>query len=188
MLLAIVAAAFLFRQARFAAIAGMACYGLSYAFSTAWTLVPGDYAIEAWQGGMVAVLVMYVAFARLTGVWHAGWLLFVPLVLTLQAVGIDRHLLEFIVKAAIAGAVLLTFLKISINETLGKMVWAAVFVAEGWAVVEKLVCPYLPQPYEASSQCGRVVGSWEPFMVTGSTAVALAGIGTVWLITRTRKI
>ena len=105
----------------------------------------------------------------------------------LEHAGIDRHMLEFFIKLAIAAAILMAFLKISINETLGKMVWAAVLVAEGWAVIEKLACPYLPQNYEASSQCGRVFGSWEPFMVTVATAVALTGIGAVWLITRTRK-
>ena len=187
MLLLIVAAAFLFRQARGVAIAGIACYGLSYALSTAWTLVPGDYAVMAWQAGMVAVLVMYVAVAQWIGVNRAVYFLFVPLVLLVQPIGIDRHMLEFFIKLAIAAVILMAFLKISINETLGKMVWAAVLVAEGWAVIEKLACPYLPQSYEASSQCGRVFGSWEPFMVTVATAVALTGIGAVWLITRIRK-
>ena len=186
MLLLIVAAAFLFRQARAVALAGMVCYGLSYAFSTAWGLVPGSYAVMAWQGGMIAILAMYVAFAEYVSA-KARWLLAVPAVLLLQFAGIDRHMLEFFIKLAIAAAILTAFLKISINETLGKMVWAAVLVAEGWAVVEKLACPYLPQNYEASSQCGRVFGSWEPFMVTVATAVALAGIGTVWTIAQIRK-
>ena len=186
MLFLIVGAAFLFRQARAVALAGMVCYGLSYAFSTAWALVPSDYAVLTWEGGMVATLAMYVAFGEFAGA-RTRWFLAVPLVFLLHFGGADRHLLEFIVKAAIAAVILMAFLKISINETLGKMVWAAVLAAEGWAVVEKLACPYLPQNYEASSQCGRVFGSWEPFMVTAATAVALAGIGTVWLITRTRK-
>ena len=193
MLLLIVAAAFLFRQARAVALAGMVCYALSYAFSTTYTLVSDgtDYATIAervfWEGGIIATLAMYVAFAEYVGANKSRWLLAVPAVLLLQFVGVDRHFLEFFIKLAIATAIVMAFLKISINETLGKMVWAAVLVAEGWAVVEKLACPYLPQNYEASSQCGRVFGSWEPFMVTVATAVALAGIGTVWTIAQIRK-
>lgn len=186
MLLALAAGTLLFRQSPIIAWAGVLCYVLSYAFSTLWTLVPANYAVLTWEGGMVAVLAMYVAFGEYAGA-RTRWLLAVPLVFLLHFAGADRHLLEFIVKSAIAAVILMAFMKISYNETLGKMVWAAVLVAEGWAVIEKLACPYLPQPYEASSQCGRVVGSWEPFMVTGATAIALTGIGLIWLRTRTRK-
>ncbi len=176
-LLVLAAGALLFQQATRTALAGVLCYGLSYALSTAWNFAPGNHAVLAWEGGMVGVLLMYVAFAGFVGAGRARCFLLVPLVLLLQFAGIDRHILEFIVKAAIAAVILMAFLKISINEPISKMVCAALLVAEGWAIIEKLACPYLPQPFNASSQCGRVFGTWEPFAVTIIIAVFLSWIG-----------
>ena len=181
MLLALAAGALLFRQAPAIKAVGVSCYGLSYALSTVWNYVPADYGVLAWEGGMVGVLIMYVAFAEFVGANKARWLLAVPAVLLLQFSGIDRHLLEFIVKAAIAAVILMAFLKIPANDAIGKMVWTIILVAEGWAVIEKLICPYLPQPFEADSQCGRVFGSWEPFMVTILAALFLTWIGVRWM-------
>lgn len=185
-LLALTASAFLYRQAPWMAVAGLLCYALSYAFSTAWHFAPDGWAVAFWQSGMVAVLAMYVVVASYIGVQRAWWVLAAALPLALQFFGVDRHILEFIVKAGIAIAVYLTFARISINETIAKMVWVAILMAEGWAVIEKS-CPYLPQPYEAASQCGRVAGPYEPFMVTGAIAVGLVGIGILWLKTRTPR-
>lgn len=178
MLLSIAATAFLFRGTTKLALAGVVCYTLSYEFSTAW--MHAESKVLVWEIGLVLILSMYSLFTRLwwPPLLGAG-------VLLVQWLGIDRHPLEGVVTALIAISVGVVYLRIPKDDLAEKLVWGIVLVAETWAMVEKAVCPYVPQPFEGESQCARAFGWVEPFMATFLTTLFLVWIGLRWKYRKT---
>lgn len=131
------------------ATAGLLCFGLSYAFSTAYFTVPYFEAVYLWQGGLFAVLAMYAAVdwfttAETPKTFRVPWTAILG-VLALSAYlnsWITRYDMEFVVAALIVATILTIYFKIDRKDIFARMVWVIVGIAETWAAVEIPACRF----------------------------------------------
>lgn len=185
---------FAFRKPTQVTLLAVVCYSLGHVFSSAYKLVsdgiPGANPTELlfWQGGIFATLVVYCLAGHRIGA-RVLWLpLFGGLFLASQWIGVDRYWAEVGLMTLISASVIATFFAIPKTDTLGMIAWGAVdAVEETWSVVEKAVCPILPQIYPTEpSTCARAFGPIAPTLDTLITAAILIWIGVRWTALRTR--
>jgi len=173
------------------AILGLVCYTLSYALSNAWTLAM-DYgmAVPVWQGGLGLILLMYASVSR--SVSHIPLLIVAVGAATVYSLDfIGRRPFELLLMLLIATSVYLIYRKVEFKDPVGKMIWAVVLVAEGWAAIEYAGCQFVSQDSVTALMegwgvtvskysCGRAFGEWAAYVAPGITTAALVWIGLNW--------
>ena len=176
------------------AVTGLVCYALSFALSNAYTLAVGyDMAVPVWQGSLLLILLMYGIVGKL---W---W----PMLVGLAGLGVylfgieNRRAFELLVMLLIATSTWLIYRNVEFRNPVGKMVWAVVLVAEGWAAIEYASCQFVSQPgvsflvenwgvTVSKYSCGRAFGDFAPHVAPVLTTLLLFWIGVRWNFRRIR--
>lgn len=170
---------------------GLLCYTLSYALSNAYTLAI-DYgvAIEVWQAGLLSILLMYAIVARTALSMGLFFAAFAALSLHLTGYA-GRRGFELLVMLFITVAVFSIYRRIPFSDTISKLVWAVILVAEGWAAFEYAGCQFASQPDVSELaaswgvtvdkySCGRAFGPVAPYVAPAITTLYLIWIGIRW--------
>ncbi len=173
------------------AVLGLVCYTLSYALSNAWAYaVDYDMAVPVWQGGLGLILAMYVIVGRQ---FHQVLLVILALgataVYSLDIAG--RRPFELFLMLLIATSVYLIYRDVRFSDPVGKMIWAILLFAEGFAAFEYASCQFVSQPNVSSLvetwgvtvskySCGRAFGEAAPYIAPVLTTMVLVWIGMRW--------
>lgn len=173
------------------AVLGLVCYTLSYALSNAWTLaVDYNMAVPVWQGGLGLILLMYATASRsFTHVLLIAAAVGAATVYSLDITG--RRPFELFLMLLIATSVYLIYRGVSFRDPVGKMIWAILLVAEGWAAIEYAGCQFVSQDSVTALMegwgvtvskysCGRAFGEWAAYVAPGITTLALIWVGVNW--------
>lgn len=167
------------------AAAGLICYPLSFAISNAYNFVPYVQAIYLWQGGLLAVLLMYSIVGRV--VWPIP---FAALSIALYVFDIvSRYSFEFMISVLITGVVFQIYRRT--KDVFSAVVWGTLLIFEGWSALEIPGCRVFAKIDIQSiladwardggtSVCAVAFGPVAPFFITAVTSTLLLWITLRW--------